>query len=56
MAFTHEWHQSVIEDFADALIEGRTPAITGEDALAAHDLIDAITTSARTGGPTELTI
>jgi predicted dehydrogenase len=56
MAFTHAWHQNVIEDFADALIEGRTPAITGEDALAAHDLIDAITTSARTGGPTELTI
>lgn len=56
MAFTHEWHQSVIEDFADALIEGRAPAITGEDALAAHNLIDAINTSARIGGPTELTI
>ncbi len=55
MAFTHAWHQSVIEDFAAALTEGRAPAITGEDALAAHDLIDAITTSAQTGGTTELT-
>ncbi|PIV75061.1 MAG: oxidoreductase [Rhodobacteraceae bacterium CG17_big_fil_post_rev_8_21_14_2_50_65_11] len=54
MAFTHEWHQSVIEDFAAALTEGRDPAITGEAALAAHDLIDAITTSARTGEITEL--
>jgi predicted dehydrogenase len=54
MAFTHEWHQSVIEDFALALAEGRDPAITGEAALAAHDLIDAITTSARTGEITEL--
>jgi len=54
MAFTHEWHQSVIEDFAVALTEGREPAITGLAALAAHDLIDAITTSARTGEITEL--
>jgi predicted dehydrogenase len=55
MAFTHEWHQGVIEDFAAALSEGRAPAITGEKALAAHDLIDAIITSARSGGATELT-
>lgn len=55
MAFTHEWHQGVIEDFAAVLTSGRPPAITGDDALAAHDLIDAITTSARTGGVTELT-
>lgn len=54
MAFTHEWHQSVIEDFASALASGRRPAITGQDALAAHDLIDAIITSARSGGATEL--
>ena len=54
MAFTHEWHQSVIEDFAAALSEGRDPAITGDAALAAHDLIDAIITSARTGAITEL--
>ena len=55
MAFTHEWHQGVIEDFAAALSEGRAPAISGEDALPAHDLIDAIITSARSGGVTGLT-
>ncbi|MFW5881904.1 MAG: Gfo/Idh/MocA family protein [Roseicyclus sp.] len=49
MAFTHAWHQSVLEDFAAALREGRAPAITGADALAAHRLIDAITRSAAAG-------
>ncbi len=49
MAFTHEWHQSVLEDFAAALREGRDPAITGRAALDAHRLIGAITRSARDG-------
>ncbi|MCJ7874616.1 Gfo/Idh/MocA family oxidoreductase [Phaeobacter sp. J2-8] len=49
MAFTHEWHQSIIEDFAAALTEGRAPVVTGEAALAAHDLIDATLRSARNG-------
>lgn len=51
MAFTHEWHQAVLEDFASALAEGRPPAITGRDALAAHALIDAIVESAARGRP-----
>ncbi|RYH03514.1 Gfo/Idh/MocA family oxidoreductase [Salipiger sp. IMCC34102] len=54
MAFTHEWHQSVIEDFAAALAEGRPPIVTGEAALRAHDLIDACLSSARTGTPQEI--
>ena len=45
MAFTHEWHQGIIEDFADALIEGRDPLVTGRTALASHALIDAISRS-----------
>jgi predicted dehydrogenase len=49
MAFTHGWHQSVLEDFATALREGRPPAIAGTDALAAHRLIDAISRTAATG-------
>ncbi|MDG4646841.1 Gfo/Idh/MocA family oxidoreductase [Roseibacterium sp. SDUM158017] len=49
MAFTHDWHRSILEDFAAALREGRPPAVTGSDALAAHRLIDAITRSARDG-------
>lgn len=49
MAFTHAWHQSVLEDFAAAVRAGRPPAIPGHSALAAHRLIDAITRSADQG-------
>jgi predicted dehydrogenase len=49
MAFTHGWHQAILEDFRDAIVERRDPVVTGQAALAAHDLIDAITRSARTG-------
>lgn len=49
MAFTHEWHQAVLEDFAAAIRDGRAPAVTGRTALAAHRLIDAIERSARQG-------
>ncbi len=49
MAFTHDWHQAIIEDFADALNEGRAPVASGRDALAAHHLIDAIAASAKEG-------
>jgi predicted dehydrogenase len=45
MAFTHEWHQGIIEDFADAITGGRDPVVTGRQALASHALIDAITQS-----------
>jgi len=55
MAFTHAWHQGIIEDFADAIRTGRDPVVTGQAALAAHALIDAITTSARSGHVTEVT-
>ena len=54
MAFTHEWHQGIIEDFVDALDEGREPVVNGEAALAAHDLIDATIRSARSGQAEEL--
>ncbi len=54
MAFTYAWHQSVIEDFSNALTTGRAPAIPGEAALPAHDLIDAITRAAKTGSVQEL--
>ncbi len=54
MAFTHEWHQGIIEDFADALASGRPPAVSGEAALPAHDLVDAAIRSARSGQEEEL--
>ncbi len=56
MAFTCEWHQGVIEDFVDALASGRPPAVTGEDAVSAHDLIDAAIRSARSGKEEELAL
>jgi predicted dehydrogenase len=54
MAFTHEWHQAIIEDFADALAAGRPPIASGHAALAAHHLIDAIVRSASEGRITEV--
>jgi len=51
MAFTHEWHQSVLEDFLVTLETGRPPLASGRSALAAHAVIDAITNSARRGHP-----
>ncbi len=45
MGFTHEWHQAVIEDFADALEEDRAPLVSGREGLRAHALIDALTRS-----------
>lgn len=54
MAFTHEWHQGVIEDFCDAISEDRDPIVTGRQALASHALIDAITASSKTGATVEV--
>ena len=54
MAFTHAWHQAILEDFRDALRGGRDPAVTGRAALASHALIDAITASARSGHAVEV--
>ena len=54
MAFTHEWHQGIIEDFAQAIAEGREPAVTGEAAMPAHALIEAIVMAARDGRPVEV--
>lgn len=50
----HEWHQAVIQDFANALRQGHPPMVTGHAALAAHRLITAIEDSSRTGQPVTL--
>ena len=42
MAFTSDWHRSIIEDFADAIAENRPPMVPGRTALDVHRLIDAI--------------
>lgn len=54
MAFTHAWHQSVIEDFATALEENRPPMTTGRSALLVHAVIDAMTRASETGMQTEV--
>lgn len=54
MAFTHEWHQGVIEDFADAIASGRPPVAPGREALHVHRLIDALMMSSRQGRAIDL--
>ena len=54
MAFTHAWHQSVIEDFAHALLENRPPQVTGREALRVHRLIDALIASSKQGRALDL--
>lgn len=54
MAFSHSWHQRVIEDFAQALTEGRAPMVTGREALRVHALIDALTRSSAAEGMAEV--
>ncbi len=54
MAFTSDWHRTVIEDFADAVTSGRAPICPGRDALAVHRLIAAIEKSGHTRAAVEL--
>ena len=49
MAFTSDWHRTVIEDFAQAVAEGRPPLVPGRAALEVHALIGALERSAREG-------
>ncbi|WP_342076790.1 Gfo/Idh/MocA family oxidoreductase [Yoonia sp. SS1-5] len=45
MAFTHEWHRDVIEDFADSMVQDTPPLVPGRAALQVHALIGAIVQS-----------
>jgi predicted dehydrogenase len=47
MDFPHDWHQALIEDFLDALDNGRDPRCTGRQALHVHRLIDALVLSSK---------
>ena len=49
MAFPHDYHRSVWADFIDAIDTGRSPRVTGADALGVHRLIDALLAAAATG-------
>ena len=50
MAFDHANHRALIVDFLDAMKTGRSPKISGADALRSHALIDAVLAAARSGG------
>ncbi|ASJ71243.1 Gfo/Idh/MocA family protein [Granulosicoccus antarcticus] len=45
----YEWHQAVIEDFIEAVQQGRAPMVTGREALDSHRLIEAIEQSSSGG-------
>jgi predicted dehydrogenase len=49
MAFDHGPHRAVLQDFVDAVRDGRDPAVCGRSALAVQRVIDAILASARSG-------
>ncbi|WP_281857719.1 Gfo/Idh/MocA family protein [Litoreibacter halocynthiae] len=49
MAFTHAWHQGVLDDFVQALDAGRPPLVTGRAALKTHALIEALMDSSLEG-------
>ncbi len=55
MAFSHEFHRGVWEDFFDAIAARRAPRVTPRDALQTHYLIEAMLQSAaRDGAPVDV--
>ncbi len=49
MAFTHDWHQTVIEDFAKAIQTGRPPLAPASEALRVHAVLDAMQRASDSG-------
>ena len=49
MAFTHAWHQSVLEDFVTAIAQDRPPLAPPDEALHVHAVIDAMERAAQSG-------
>ena len=54
MAFSHVWHQSVIEDFAWSLSNNQPPMATARSGLRTHAVIDAMQHASRTGQRVEV--
>jgi predicted dehydrogenase len=55
MAFTHEWHQAILEDFAEAVRNRRRSMVTGRAALPVHSFIEALIASSTEGRALTLT-
>ncbi len=49
MAFSSDWHRAIIEDFADAIQQGRPPLVPGRTALEVHRLIEGLESSGELG-------
>jgi predicted dehydrogenase len=49
MDFPHDYHRNVLTDFVDAVEQGRSPRVSGEEALKVHRLIDALLEAGATG-------
>lgn len=45
----HRWHQRQIEEFVDAVAQGRAPLVDGREGLRSSALVEAVYRSARTG-------
>jgi len=56
MAFSPASHRRLIEDFLDAIVEGRAPRVSGRSALAVQALIDAMLASSASGAPVDVTL
>jgi UDP-N-acetyl-2-amino-2-deoxyglucuronate dehydrogenase len=55
MAFSHHHHRALHANFLDALEADRSPRVSGNEALAAHRLIDALLRSSKDGRTVRLT-
>ena len=55
MAFPHDYHRSVWQDFLDAIASGHEPRVNGDEALRVHRLIDALMQSAASAQPVACT-
>ena len=54
MAYSHEPHRRLIEDFIAAVRGGNEPRTSGRSALAVHALIDGMLESSRRGAPVQI--
>lgn len=54
MAFTHAWHQALIEDFVCAVKAGKPPLAPPDEALHVHAIIDAMEQAARSGATVDV--
>ncbi|MEP4197783.1 MAG: Gfo/Idh/MocA family oxidoreductase [Aliishimia sp.] len=55
MAFTHEWHQTVIEDFASAIAQNHAPLAPASEGLHVHSVITAMEAASASGQRTMVT-